>query len=67
MIMTITITITISFPTIAAILFSQAMMVVAPLFVTPIDPSVRRAKYIDKEYNMSSSKSIFLSSRRAYQ
>lgn len=35
--------------TIAAILFNQAMMVVAPLFVTPMDPRVSRAKYMDKE------------------
>ena len=41
------------------------MIVVAPLFVTPMEPSVSRARYIDRLYSMSSSKSIFLSSRRA--
>lgn len=51
---------------IAAILFSHAIMVVAPWFVTPMDPSVRRARYMLSAYSMSSSKSIFLSSRRDY-
>ena len=52
--------------TMAAILLSHAMMVVAPLLVTPIDPNVNPARYIDNAYSISSSKSIFLSSRRAY-